>query len=102
MGAAQSLGRGDLAGLRFLANKAFPIKAGIGVEGVQIGRLDHTSIRMLRGEITCTVPEEYDWTLFGKTGAILVINEVINHIVRSLWPSADCYHFRLYFQRHEF
>ncbi len=87
MGAAQSLGRGDLAGLRFfLANKAFPIKAGIGVEGVQIGRLSHTSIGMLRGEITCTVPEEYDWTLFGKTGAILVINEVINHIVEIPLP----------------
>lgn len=82
MGAAQSLGRGDLAGLRFfLDNKDFPIKAGIGVEGVQLGRLSHASIGMLRGEITCTVPEEYDWTRFGETGAILALNDVINKIV---------------------
>ncbi|GAK57438.1 peptidase dimerization domain protein [Candidatus Vecturithrix granuli] len=82
MGAAQSLGRGDLGGLRFfLANKPFPIKAGIGVEGVQLGRLSHSSIGMLRGEINCTVPEESDWTHFGETGAILILNEIINHIV---------------------
>lgn len=88
MGAAQSLGRGDLAGLRFfLANKPFPIKAGVGVEGVQLGRLSHSSIGMLRGEINCTVPEEYDWTHFGETGAILVLNEIINHIVEIPLPA---------------
>lgn len=82
MGASQSLGRGDLAGLQFfLENKDFPIKAGIGVEGVQLGRLSHSSIGMVRGEVTCTVPEEYDWTRFGETGAILTLNEIINKIV---------------------
>jgi metal-dependent amidase/aminoacylase/carboxypeptidase family protein len=35
---------------------------------------------MYRGEITCSVPEEYDWTRFGATGAIVTMNEVINHI----------------------
>jgi metal-dependent amidase/aminoacylase/carboxypeptidase family protein len=35
---------------------------------------------MYRGEIICTVPEEYDWTRFGATGAIVTMNEVINHI----------------------
>lgn len=82
MGAAQSLGRGDLAGLQFfLKNKDFPIKAGVGVEGLQLGRLSHSSIGMVRGEITCTVPEEYDWTRFGETGAILTLNEIINKVV---------------------
>ncbi len=82
MGAARSLGRGDLEGLRFfLSHTDLPLKTGISVEGIQLGRLSHSSIGMLRGEITCTVPEEYDWARFGETGAILTLNEVINRIV---------------------
>lgn len=81
MGATRSLGRGNLEGLRFfLSNNKLPIKAGVCVEGAQLGRLSHVSIGMLRGEITCTVPEEYDWTRFGDASAILTINEVINKI----------------------
>lgn len=87
MGAARSLGRGDLEGLRFfLSNTDMPIIAGIGVQGTQLGRLSHSSIGMLRGEITCTVPEEYDWTRFGVTGAILSLNEIINQIVEIPTP----------------
>ncbi|SHE46859.1 Acetylornithine deacetylase/Succinyl-diaminopimelate desuccinylase [Fodinibius roseus] len=81
MGATRSLGRGDLEGLRFfLSNFEQPIKAGVGIEGVELGRLSHTSIGMKRGEITCRVPEEYDWSRFGDASAILTLNEVINHI----------------------
>jgi len=81
MGASRSLGRGDLEGLRFfLSNSEIPISTGIGVEGFPLGRLSHNSIGMYRGEIVCSVPEEYDWTRFGATGAIVTINEVINHI----------------------
>jgi acetylornithine deacetylase/succinyl-diaminopimelate desuccinylase-like protein len=79
MAAARSLGRGNLEGLRFfLENNSLPIRAGIGIEGVELGRLSIGSIGMLRGEIRCTVPEEYDWTRFGASGAILTINEIIN------------------------
>ncbi len=81
MGATRSLGRGNLEGLRFfLSNFKQPIKAGLGLEGVELGRLSHTSIGMKRGEITCSVPEEYDWTRFGDASAILTLNEVINRI----------------------
>jgi tripeptide aminopeptidase len=82
MGAARSLGRGDLEGVRFfLDNNKLPIIAGLCVEGVQLGRLSYASAGMLRGEIFCRVPEEYDWIRRGTTGAILVINEVINRIL---------------------
>jgi tripeptide aminopeptidase len=82
MGAARSLGRGDLEGIRFfLNNNKIPVIAGICVEGVQLGRLGYTSAGMLRGEILCRVPEEYDWIRRGATGAILVMNEVINRIL---------------------
>ncbi len=81
MGATRSLGRGNLEGLRFfLANADKPVKIGIGLEGVELGRLSHTSIGMQRGEITCKVPEEYDWSRFGDASAILTLNEVINKI----------------------
>lgn len=81
MGASRSLGRGDLEGLRFfLSNSEIPVSVGIGIEGFPLGRLSHNSIGMYRGEIVCSVPEEYDWTRFGATGAIVTMNEVINHI----------------------
>ena len=44
------------------------------------GRLSYTSIGMIRGEITCRVPDEYDWSRFGDASAILTLNEVINKI----------------------
>jgi len=52
MGSAQSLGRGNIEGIRFfLHNTDVPISAGICVEGVKLGRLSYSSIGMLRGEI---------------------------------------------------
>ena len=83
MGDARSLGRGDLAGLRFfLANTTLPIMSAISIGGVQLGRLSYASLGMARGEITCTVPDEYDWTRFGSTNAILNLNTIINRIVQ--------------------
>ena len=87
MGSARSLGKGDIEGLRFfLNNKELPIDHGICVEGYQLGRLSYASIGMLRGEITYSVPEEYDWTRFGAGGAIVNINEVINRILEIPLP----------------
>ncbi len=81
LGGVRSLGRGDLEGIRFfLDNNSFNITNALCLEGVAIGRLSHTSIGMLRGEITCQVPESYDWSRFGDASAILTLNEVINKI----------------------
>lgn len=82
MGAARTLGRGNLAGLRFfLEHSILPIHTGIAVEGIELGRLSYSSIGMLRGEITCMVPDDYDWTRFDTTGAIINLIEVINQII---------------------
>jgi tripeptide aminopeptidase len=87
MGAARSLGRGDLEGTRFFLNhNKLPVTAGICVEGVQLGRLSYASAGMLRGDITCRVPEEYDWIRRGTTGAVLILNEVINRILEIPLP----------------
>jgi len=81
LGGVKSLGRGDLEGIRFfLDNNSFNIKNALCIEGVELGRLSYTSIGMLRGEITCKVPETYDWSRFGDASAILTLNEVINKI----------------------
>lgn len=87
IGSSRSLGRGNIEGLRFfLSNFKKPILVGLNIEGVQQGRLSYSSIGMLRGEITCRVPEEYDWTRFGAVGAIITINEVINKILEIPLP----------------
>ncbi len=82
MGSSRSLGRGNLEGLSFfLNNTERPLRAGVCIEGVQLGRLSLASIGMMRGEISCTVPDEYDWSRFGTTSAILTLNEIINRIL---------------------
>lgn len=87
MGSARSIGRGDLAGLRFfLENTDIPITNGVCVEGVMLGRLSYSSIGMMRCEISYKVPEEYDWTRFGAVGAIVTINEVMNRILEIPLP----------------
>lgn len=87
MGSARSLGTGDLEGLRsFLDNTQLPITGAICIEGVKLGRLSYSSIGMLRGEITFNIPEEYDWTRFNSSGAIVNMNEIINHILEIPLP----------------
>jgi acetylornithine deacetylase/succinyl-diaminopimelate desuccinylase-like protein len=87
MGSSQSLGKGDIEGLRFfLENTNIPISAGLCVEGVKLGRLSYSSIGMIRCELRCEVPERYDWTRFGAVGSIITINEVINRILEIPLP----------------
>jgi len=77
----KSLGRGNLEGIKFfLENSPFDIQSAICLEGIQLGRLSYSSIGMFRGEITCQVPEGYDWSRFGDASAILTLVEVINKI----------------------
>lgn len=77
----KSLGKGNLEGIHFfLDNSRLDIKNAICLEGIQLGRLSYSSIGMFRGEITCSVPESYDWSRFGDASAILTLNEVINKI----------------------
>jgi len=88
MGITRSLGRGDLAGLRFfLKNHKIPIDYGVFVEGAQLGRLSYTSVGMLRGEIHCNIPDAYDWNQFKSSGAITILNEVITRMQAIPLPS---------------
>ncbi len=78
---ARSAGRGNLEGIRyFLANNKYPVSYGICLKGSPLGRLSYSSIGMVRADITCRVPSEYDWTRFGASGAVLTMNQIISNI----------------------
>ena len=84
---SRGLGRGNLEGVRFFLDHAkLPLQFGLCVEGVQLGRLSYTSIGMIRGEIACVVPEEYDWTRFGAGGAISTLNDIISRMLEIPTP----------------
>ena len=87
LGAAQSLGRGNLKGVQFyLKNSKRNVAAGVAIEGVQLGQLCVSSIGMARGELIVHVPEEYDWTRFGAQGAIIALNEIVSRIIEIPLP----------------
>jgi len=83
LAAARSLGRGNLDGLKyFLANARAPVHFGLCLESVQLGRLNHACLGMLRGEIVCRLPDDYNWAQHGATGSIIPMNDVITRINR--------------------
>jgi acetylornithine deacetylase/succinyl-diaminopimelate desuccinylase-like protein len=83
----QSLGRGNLRGIRRLL-KAWPtpIACAICLETVELGRLNYYSDGMIRGEIDCSIAVEERWERYTRPNAILVINEVINAILNLRLP----------------
>jgi acetylornithine deacetylase/succinyl-diaminopimelate desuccinylase-like protein len=81
-GTIQSIGKGNLRGVRHLLKTwPTPIRAGVCLEGVELGRLNYFSDGMIRGEITCSISDEkaamYEYT----PNAILILNVVINEIM---------------------
>jgi acetylornithine deacetylase/succinyl-diaminopimelate desuccinylase-like protein len=81
MGCTRSLGRGDIGGLRFfMENATLPIHSAVCVEGIHLGRLSYSCLGMLRGEITCTVPQGSEWQTKGG-GAISALNRVIGRML---------------------
>lgn len=87
MGCTQSLGRGDLGGIRFfLENNQLPLRAGVSVEGIQLGRLSYASVGMLRGEITVDVPNNFDWAKFGATGSVAVLTRAVQRMTEIPMP----------------
>ncbi len=83
----QSLGRGNLKGIRqLLKNWQMPIRGAICLESVKLGRLNYYSDGMIRGEIHCSITSEISWGQHHPPNAILVINEVINEIMKLRLP----------------
>ncbi|MGD9309639.1 MAG: peptidase dimerization domain-containing protein [Desulfosarcina sp.] len=78
----QSLGRGNLKGIRqLLKTWPTPIRGAICLESVELGRLNYSSSGMIRGEINCSIASQKPLDRHYTPNAILVINEVINAIL---------------------
>lgn len=83
----RSLERGNLEGAKhFLANSGRSIEAGLCLESVQLGRLNYHCIGLLRGDIHCRLPENYNWAQYGTTGSIIPMSEVVNRISQIALP----------------
>ena len=81
-GIIQSIGKGNLRGVRHLLKTwPTPIRGAICLEGVDLGRLNYFSDGMIRGEIQCTISEEKGALYKFTPNAILILNEVINEIM---------------------
>jgi acetylornithine deacetylase/succinyl-diaminopimelate desuccinylase-like protein len=86
-GTIQSIGKGNLRGVRHLL-KTWPtqIRGGICLEGVELGRLNYSSNGMVRGEIECRVAEGKHGGDREQPNAILMANEIINKIMKLKLP----------------
>ena len=81
-GTIQSIGKGNLRGVRHLLKTwPTPIRGGICIEGVDLGRLNYFSDGMIRGEIHCSVSGDRSKLVEYTPNAIIVLNEVINEIM---------------------
>ena len=81
-GTIQSIGKGNLRGVRHLLKTwPTPIRGCVCLEGVELGRLNYFSDGMIRGEITCNISEEKGLMHQFTPNAILILNEVINEIM---------------------
>jgi tripeptide aminopeptidase len=84
LSSACSVGKGDLNGIRyFMDNIEEDIDFFIGIEGVQLGRLDYFSLSNVRCDIKCdlNLEEAFVWGELGNTSAILIINDLMNAIL---------------------
>ena len=86
-GTIQSLGRGNLRGIRHLLKTwNTPIRGAICMEGVELGRLNYYSEGMIRCEVECDISPTPGPLQKFKSNAILILNEVINQIMELRLP----------------
>ena len=86
-GVIQSLGKGNLRGLRHLLKTwDGPIRGAVVVEGGELGRLNYYAEGMMRCEVDCNISSANGMEHKFKPNAILVLNEVINQILELRLP----------------
>jgi len=86
-GVIHSIGRGDLGGTRHLLKTwSSRIRGAVCIEGVELGRLNHSSEGMVRAEINCRTQTSRISRRKDVVNAIIVINEVINRILELRLP----------------
>ena len=86
-GTIQSIGKGNLRGVRHLLKTwPTPIRGGICVEGIELGRLNYYSDGMIRGEIGCRTSDQKGKLDEYAPNSILILNEIINQIMSLKMP----------------
>jgi tripeptide aminopeptidase len=86
-GVIQSIGRGNLRGIRHLLKTwPTPIRGAVCLEGGELGRLNYYSDGMIRCEIICHVDPTVQRSPRATPNAILVLNEVIHQILNLRIP----------------
>jgi len=86
-GVIQSLNRGNCQGIRHLIKTwPTPIRGAICLEGGELGRLNYYSDGMIRLEIECHIFPNIGWIHRFKPNAILILNDVINEILKLSLP----------------
>lgn len=86
-GVIQSLGKGNLRGIRHLLKTwATPIRGAVCIEGAEIGRLNYYADGMIRCEADCKIITTNGLEHKFKPNAILILNEVINQIMKLRLP----------------
>lgn len=86
-GVIQSIGKGNLRGIRHLLKTwPTPIRGAVCIEGGELGRFNYYSDGMVRCEIDCNTSTIDAWEHRFKPNAILTLNEVINQILELCLP----------------
>ena len=86
-GVIQSLGRGNLRGIRHLLKTwATPIRGAVCIESYDLGRINYYADGMIRCEVDCNISANNKWEHKFKPNAILILNEVINQILKLRLP----------------
>ncbi len=85
-GVIQSIGKGNLRGVRHLVKTwPDPIRGAICIEGGEIGRINYYCDAMIRVEVHCHISAVGQETTH-RPNAILVLNEIINEILQLRLP----------------
>lgn len=72
----------DLAGLRFfLDNFKRPIHAGLVLQGITLGRLNHSCLGMVQGDVTCRVHQEPGTRWEAAENAMIIMHRIIRKIL---------------------
>ena len=86
-GVIQSIGKGNLRGIRHLLKTwNTPVRGAVCLESSELGRLSYYTDGMIRCEVECNISTVNGWEHKFKANAILVINEVINQIQKLRLP----------------
>ena len=86
-GVIQSIGRGNLRGIRHLLKTwSTPIRGAVCIEGIELGRLNYYADGMTRMEIDCNVRPEPGIEHRFRPNAIIILNKVINQILELRLP----------------